>query len=41
MPVIGPFLHVGVWPLIMGITMWVQMKLNPPPTDPTQAMIFG
>ncbi len=40
-PVIGPFLQVGVWPLIMGVTMWVQMKLNPPPTDPTQAMIFG
>jgi YidC/Oxa1 family membrane protein insertase len=40
-PVIGPFLQVGVWPLIMGITMWVQMKLNPPPTDPTQQMIFG
>ncbi|WP_127144436.1 membrane protein insertase YidC [Pelagibacterium montanilacus] len=40
-PVIGPFLQVGVWPLIMGLTMWVQMKLNPPPTDPTQAMIFG
>jgi len=40
-PIIGPFLQVGVWPLIMGLTMWVQMKLNPPPTDPTQAMIFG
>ena len=25
----------------MGITMWVQMKLNPPPPDPTQAMIFN
>ncbi|WP_196259993.1 membrane protein insertase YidC [Pelagibacterium limicola] len=40
-PIIGPFLQVGVWPLIMGVTMWVQMKLNPPPTDPTQQMIFG
>jgi YidC/Oxa1 family membrane protein insertase len=39
-PVIGPFLHVGVWPLIMGVTMWVQMKLNPAPPDPTQKMIF-
>ncbi|WP_332700695.1 YidC/Oxa1 family membrane protein insertase, partial [Devosia sp.] len=29
------------WPVIMGITMWVQMKLNPPPPDPTQAMIFN
>jgi YidC/Oxa1 family membrane protein insertase len=39
-PVIGAFLHIGVWPLIMGITMWVQMKLNPSPPDPTQKMIF-
>jgi YidC/Oxa1 family membrane protein insertase len=39
-PVLGPFLHVGVWPLIMGVTMWVQMKLNPAPPDPTQKMIF-
>jgi YidC/Oxa1 family membrane protein insertase len=39
-PVIGQFLHMGVWPLIMGITMWVQMKLNPAPPDPTQKMIF-
>ncbi|WP_116653324.1 membrane protein insertase YidC [Pelagibacterium sediminicola] len=40
-PVIGPFLQVGIWPLIMGVTMWVQMKLNPPPADPTQAMVFS
>lgn len=40
-PLIGGFLTLGVWPLIMGITMWVQMKLNPPPTDPSQAMIFN
>lgn len=39
-PIIGHFLVIGIWPLIMGITMWVQMKLNPPPPDPTQAMIF-
>ena len=32
---------LGVWPLIMGVTMWVQMKLNPTPPDPTQAMIFN
>jgi YidC/Oxa1 family membrane protein insertase len=41
LPLIGGFLHLGVWPVIMGITMWVQMKLNPPPPDPTQAMIFN
>jgi YidC/Oxa1 family membrane protein insertase len=40
-PIIGSFLHLGIWPVIMGITMWVQMKLNPPPPDPTQAMIFN
>ena len=39
-PVIGPFLHLGPWPLIMGVTMWFQMKLNPPPPDPAQKMIF-
>ena len=41
LPVIGQFLHLGMWPLIMGVTMWVQMKLNPAPPDPAQAMIFN
>jgi YidC/Oxa1 family membrane protein insertase len=41
LPLIGPFLHMGIWPILMGITMWVQMKLNPAPPDPTQAMIFN
>jgi YidC/Oxa1 family membrane protein insertase len=40
-PLLGAFLHLGIWPILMGITMWVQMKLNPPPPDPTQAMIFA
>jgi YidC/Oxa1 family membrane protein insertase len=40
-PVFGQFLHLGLWPLIMGVTMWVQMKLNPAPPDPTQQMIFN
>ncbi len=31
---------LGIWPIIMGITMWFQMKLNPAPPDPTQKMIF-
>jgi YidC/Oxa1 family membrane protein insertase len=39
-PLIGGFLTLGVWPLIMGVTMFVQMKLNPTPPDPAQAMIF-
>ena len=32
---------LGVWPLIMGVTMWVQMQLNPAPPDPVQASIFN
>src|SRR5665213_3391263 len=40
-PVVGHFLHLGAWPLIMGVTMWAQMKLNPAPPDPTQQMIFN
>src|SRR6266478_2168820 len=40
-PLIGTFLLLGAWPLIMGVTMWFQMKLNPAPPDPTQAMIFN
>jgi YidC/Oxa1 family membrane protein insertase len=39
-PVLGYYLVLGVWPIIMGITMWFQMKLNPTPPDPTQKMIF-
>jgi YidC/Oxa1 family membrane protein insertase len=33
-------LMLGIWPIIMGITMFVQMRMNPTPPDPTQAMIF-
>jgi YidC/Oxa1 family membrane protein insertase len=40
-PVLGYYLVLGIWPIIMGITMWVQMKLNPAPPDPTQQMIFA
>lgn len=38
----GPpeFLLIGAWPLLMGITMWLQQKLNPAPADPMQAKIF-
>jgi YidC/Oxa1 family membrane protein insertase len=41
LPFLGQYLHLGVWPVIMGITMWVQMKMNPAPPDPTQKMIFA
>ncbi len=34
------FLLIGAWPIIMGITMFVQQKLNPTPPDPIQAKIF-
>jgi len=34
-------LSIGVWPILMGISMWLQMKLNPAPTDKTQATIFA
>src|SRR6266480_2837594 len=40
LPLFGQYLALGVWPIIMGITMWFQMKLNPTPPDPTQKMIF-
>jgi YidC/Oxa1 family membrane protein insertase len=40
LPLVGHFLWIGAWPLIMGITMWFQMKLNPAPPDPAQKMIF-
>jgi YidC/Oxa1 family membrane protein insertase len=43
-PILGAILHflsIGVWPLIMGFTMWAQMRLNPTPPDPVQAKIFA
>jgi YidC/Oxa1 family membrane protein insertase len=40
LPMFGHYLHLGIWPIIMGITMWFQMKLNPTPPDPTQKIIF-
>ena len=40
LPVLGYYLHIGLWPLIMGGTMWLQQKLNPPPPDPVQARLF-
>ena len=34
------FLVIGAWPIAMGVSMWIQQKLNPAPTDPMQAKIF-
>ena len=38
---IFPFLHLGAWPLIMGVTMFLQMKMNPEPADPVQKQMFA
>jgi YidC/Oxa1 family membrane protein insertase len=35
------FLHLGVLPILLGVTMWLQFKLNPQQMDPTQQQIFG
>jgi YidC/Oxa1 family membrane protein insertase len=39
-PMIGPMLMIGAWPLMMGVTMFLQQKLNPQPVDPVQARMF-
>jgi YidC/Oxa1 family membrane protein insertase len=43
-PAQGSLLHlifIGILPILLGITMWLQQKLNPAPTDPVQASIFA
>jgi YidC/Oxa1 family membrane protein insertase len=43
-PETGSILHllfIGIMPLVLGISMWLQQKLNPAPTDPTQKMILA
>jgi YidC/Oxa1 family membrane protein insertase len=42
-PDLGPLavISIGVWPIIMGISMWLQMKMNPTPPDPVQQKIFA
>jgi YidC/Oxa1 family membrane protein insertase len=40
-PLLGQFLHLGIWPIIMGISMFIQMKMNPEPTDPIQKQMFA
>jgi YidC/Oxa1 family membrane protein insertase len=41
LPVFGHFLALGVWPLIMGASMFFQMKMNPEPADPVQKSMFA
>ncbi|MEM6903132.1 MAG: membrane protein insertase YidC [Pseudomonadota bacterium] len=41
LPFDGPtFLAVGIWPILMGLSMWMQMRLNPTPPDPIQQKVF-
>lgn len=43
-PPLGSLLHlffIGLLPILLGITMWLQQKLNPQPADPAQAAIFA
>lgn len=35
------FMHLGAWPVLMALTMALQMRMNPPPTDAAQKFIFG
>ncbi|MEX2615352.1 MAG: membrane protein insertase YidC [Alphaproteobacteria bacterium] len=39
-PAVLTLANIGIWPLIMGLTMYLQQKLNPAPTDPVQAKVF-
>jgi len=38
--VLSPMLHLGFWPIILGGTMFLMQKMNPPPPDPAQARMF-
>jgi YidC/Oxa1 family membrane protein insertase len=43
-PETGSILHlifIGILPIMLGVSMWLQQKLNPAPTDPTQQMVFA
>ena len=40
-PSILSIINIGILPILMGVTMWLQQKLNPAPADPTQAKIFA
>jgi len=41
LPAALSFLSVGAWPILYGLTQWMQTKLNPPPPDPVQAKMFA
>jgi YidC/Oxa1 family membrane protein insertase len=41
LPVVGTFLAIGAWPIMYGISFWLQMKMQPPAADPVQAQVFA
>ncbi len=41
LPMFGHFLSLGIWPLVMGFSMFLQMKMNPEPADPVQKTMFA
>jgi YidC/Oxa1 family membrane protein insertase len=41
LPTYLAFLSIGIWPILLGVTQWVQTKMNPAPADPVQAQMFG
>ena len=40
-PILGGVLAIGIWPILMGLSMWAQQSLNPPPPDKIQRQIFA
>jgi YidC/Oxa1 family membrane protein insertase len=41
LPSFMSYVSIGIWPILYGITQWVQTKMNPPPPDPVQAKMFA
>jgi YidC/Oxa1 family membrane protein insertase len=41
LPAAVGFLSIGIWPILMGMTQWLQTKMNPAPADPVQARMFS
>ncbi|MBV9064108.1 MAG: membrane protein insertase YidC, partial [Alphaproteobacteria bacterium] len=41
LPAAVSFLSIGIWPILMGATQWLQTKMNPAPADPVQARMFA
>jgi YidC/Oxa1 family membrane protein insertase len=41
LPLIGTFLAIGAWPILYGISFWLQMKMQPTSADPVQAQVFA